>query len=124
MAYSFQDRLRHNKTRFSEINAKDVVYSQSGTDYPLSVSPIKHQAMEADSSAPSLYRLEMQCFGINVSSMIAAGIWPPLDADVIKYPDGQEFRIAKPDQNSPSYVFTTSSQDRIILYTKRAKGPT
>jgi hypothetical protein len=123
VAYSFQDRLAHNRRRFAEINAKTVTYIRaSGDPVQLSVSPIKHKAMEEMSYAPSLYRVDVQCFGIDVSALVAADRWPPQDSDILEYSDGQQFRVTKKDQDQPAFDFTTSAQDRILLYTKQVKG--
>lgn len=123
MPYNFQDRLAYNSTRFGEINEVDSNYVRLGNaPVPLRVSPILHKPTEMGDNG-SLIRLEMECFGIFVSRLQAIGCWPPQDADKLVLADGSEYRVSKPTQNDPPFEYLTSRRQRILLYTKRVKGP-
>src|SRR5688500_15171993 len=100
-AYSFQDRLAHINRRMKEINAEVFTYIRTNPmiSQPVTVSPVLHKAMESDSYAPSLYRVEMECFGIDVVDLTEAGVWPPKDQDILRRANGEEFRVSKPSEN-------------------------
>jgi hypothetical protein len=123
MAYSFQDRLAFNSSRFGELNVVDANYVRGATSAPIRVSPILHKPVEMGENG-SLIRLEMECFGIFVSALQIIAMWPPADGDKVVLVDGSEFRVSKPTQNDPPFGFVTSRRQRILLYTKRVKGPT
>lgn len=122
MTYQFQDRLQHNKDRFTVVNTETVTFRRIGIDdTEIEASPILLSAAEINMSSGTLLRKEEQMWGINLSEL--GDLFPPTDSDKIIRANGEEFRLLKRVDKELLYEFTTSERERILVNSKRVKGP-
>lgn len=116
MAYNFQNRLAHNRTRMKQVNSEEVTYTRSGS-VPLTISASPIMMGSEDFGNNMLVRVDSQMWGIDVADLGVLSL--PKENDLITRSNGEKYRVLKFSDRDTTFMYTTSAHTRVLINSRK-----
>jgi hypothetical protein len=118
----YGERLRHNSTRFDDVNSEELTYVRKvagvSTNITIQGCPILHPPEDYYPIGSSI-RIERQCFSVNRSWLVLDSVpFLPSDSDTI-IRGSEQYRVIPPDPNTPHYRYVTNNRERVLIMVEK-----
>jgi hypothetical protein len=121
MSY-FQERLQHNRLRFNELTAEDVLFTHlTNEPLPIVASPIFKRSFIVQTMASQM-RAERLWWAYDLTQ---AEVEIPIAnmGDLITTADGYVYRVQQEENGDSHFQYLTSSHNRVMVYTVMQTKP-